>query len=148
MATKRKPTELLKQYYEDLESLTPEECARLHQYASDQKKEMEAIVKVMGDMLLNVYARDFPKIINLRTASITEGSSRAPKAITWAEIAENELPITEDVFKDCAHLNVPLLRELYPAKAAKLERTEWFQSNKTTTAAYIKWSEPIRKISK
>lgn len=148
MATKKKHQDLLKKYYEDLESLTPEECARLHQFANDQKKEMEQLVKVMTDMLLNTFQRDFPKIVNLRTASIIEGTGRSPKSITWDEIEENKLPVPQDIFLACSHLSMTALKEQQPTIATKLERTKWFQNNKTKTSPYIKWSEPIRKISK
>ena len=144
----KKPQELLKEYYKDLESLTPEECARLHQYASDTKKEMEKISKVMTDMLLNVYSGNFPKIVNLRTASVVKGSDRAPKAITWDEVLQNELPIEKDMFLRTSHLNMKELRETSPVTAAKMERHPWYQSNKTPTSDYIKWSDPIRKIEK
>lgn len=148
MATKRRVPELLKQYYEDMESLTPEECARLHQYASDEKKEMEQIAKVMTDMLLNVYSRDFPKIVNLRTAGITEGSERAPKDISWQEVTDNKLPIDKETFLNCSVIKLDLLRTAYPTKAVKLERSKWFMEHKTTTAAYIKWSAPIKRVVK
>lgn len=148
MATKKKPQDLLKKYYEDLESLTPEECALLHQFANDKKKEMEQVVKVMTDMLLNTFNGDFPKIANLRTSSIVEGSDRAPKSITWSEVEENKLPIPQNIFLECSYLSITALKEQQPAMATKLERTKWFQANKTKTSPYIKWSEPIRKILK
>lgn len=144
----KKPQELLKEYYKDLESLTPEECARLHQYASDTKKEMEKISKVMTDMLLNVYSGNFPKIVNLRTASVVKGSDRAPKAISWQEVITNELPIDKDTFLAASHLNMKELRAVSAVTAAKMERSSWYQENKTPTSDYIKWSDPIRKIEK
>lgn len=145
--SKKKITELLKIYSENLELLTPEECARLHQYASDQEKLGKEVKKVMTDMLLNVH-QVFPTTINMRKAVIVDGSERAPSNITWDEIHENELPITKEVFLTCAGLNMTALKENFPAKAAVFEKTSWYQSNKTITSAYIKWSKPVKKIVK
>lgn len=147
MKTKKVST-LLKKYYSDLESLTPEECAQLHQYANDQKKEMDKVGKVMTDLLLNTYPNEFPRIVNLRTATVVPGAERAPSGITWEEIQENKLPIPRDVFLAVAVVKISLLKDLYPAKFAKLEKEEWYQGSKTTSASYIQWSAPIRKIQK
>ena len=147
MKTKKVQT-LLKKYYEDLESLTPEDCALLHQYANDQEKECKKIAKVMTDLLLNCHLDEFPRVVNLRTASIVPGSTRAPSGITWDEIMANKLPIDKDTFMDVSVVKISLLQETYPAKFAKLEQNSWYQEAKTTSSGYIKWSAPIRKISK
>ena len=145
---KRKISELLKIYSEDLESLTPEECAQLHQYAGDQEKLGKELKKVMNEMLLVVHAEQFPRKVNLRTATIIPGSERAPSSILWEEIVENEIPIDEETFLRCAGLSMTVLREESPVKAAMLERSDWYKANKTTTASYIKWSKPLRKVVK
>jgi len=145
---KKKITELLKIYSEDLESLTPEECAQLHQYAGDQEKLGKELKKVMTEMLLVVHAEQFPRRVNLRTATIIPGSERAPSSILWEEIVENEIPIDQETFLQCAGLSMTNLREVSPVKAAMLERTQWYSDNKTETSPYIKWSKPIKKIAK
>jgi hypothetical protein len=104
--------------------------------------------KVMNEMLLVVHAEQFPRKVNLRTATIIPGSERAPSSILWEEIVENEIPIDEETFLRCAGLSMTVLREESPVKAAMLERSDWYKANKTTTASYIKWSKPLRKVVK
>ena len=143
---KRKISELLKIYSEGLESLTPEECVRLHQYASDQEKLAKKVKSVMSDILLNELAEEFPRVVNNRKATVVEGSERGPSGITLQEIRENKLPITETVFKTAATLSLTELRKISPSTMAKLEADTWYQEQTTRTASYIKWSAAPKKV--
>lgn len=145
---KRTIAELLKIYSADLELLTSEECARLHQHASDQEKLFGEMKKVMYDLLINEHSGNFPKVINGRSASIATGANKRPTNITWSEIYTNELPVDKATFTDCAVLKLDMLQKDYPATYKKLSMSQWFRDNSTTSSGYISWSKPIKKIEK
>jgi hypothetical protein len=145
---KRTIAELLKIYSADLELLTSEECARLHQHASDQEKLYGEMRKVMYDLLINEHSCNFPKLLGGRTATINTGAKKAPSNITWSEISLNNLPIDKPIFMECATMKVTTLKEQYPATYKKLSQSEWFAENTSYSSGYITWSKPIKKIEK
>ena len=145
---KRTISELLKIYSEDLELLTPEDCARLHQYASDQEKLGKKIKEVMSSVLLNEMEEQFPRIVKGRKATVVEGTKRGPSKISWEEIRDNKLPISKEVFETVATVSSSDLRKISPVTMCKLESHEWYKNNSTETSSYIKWSAEAKKVSK
>lgn len=146
--SKKSIASLLKTYSENLDYLTPEECALLHQHATDQLKLFEEVKKVTYDLLINKFGTSFPKVLNGRTASINVGKTRAPSSITWAEVLTYDLPIEGEVFSDCAVLKMELLKKEHPSVYKKLTAHEWFINQSTESSGFISWSKPIKKIEK